>query len=266
MLLPVPASAQQGGPPLFDRFNLKLEGSWVGLGTEIRLDSEVLGEGTTLSFEDDLDLEANKAIPTLAFEWQVGRRHRVGVRWQDIDRASSSQALTEIQWGDEVIPIGADIGLGFDLNQTYVDYAYFPWVTERWAAGFGLGFRWLDLEAVLSWSIQGVEDELSSGVDVAGPVPYLYFEYRRLFGEHWRMITGLGWLEVSIGDIDGGQYVGRLGAEYLLGRHWGFGAAVNLSTIDVYWDAVHMRDEGSLLSAAITMDVHDVSLFVRGRF
>ena len=61
-----PADAQREIEPLFDKFNFKLEGSWVALKTDIRLDSEVLGRGTTLSFEDDLDLDGNKTIPTVA--------------------------------------------------------------------------------------------------------------------------------------------------------------------------------------------------------
>ncbi len=118
--------------------------------TEIRLDSEALGRGTTLNFEDDLDLDPSKTIPTLSFEWQIARKHKLGVRWQDISRDSSSQALTEIHWGDEIIPIDADISLGFDITQYFVDYAYYPWVKERWAAGFGLGLRLMTLQATLA--------------------------------------------------------------------------------------------------------------------
>ena len=50
----------------------------------------------------------------------------------------------EIHWGDEVIPIDATLDLDFDITQTFIDYAFYPWVKERWAAGFGLGFRWMD--------------------------------------------------------------------------------------------------------------------------
>ena len=102
-LAAVPAEAQRRYGPLFDKFNLKVEGSWVNISTEIRLDSEILGEGTTLNFEN-LGLAADKTIPTLAFEWQIAKRHRVGVRWQDINRSSTTHVEDEIQWGDVVVP------------------------------------------------------------------------------------------------------------------------------------------------------------------
>jgi len=49
------------------------------------------------------------------------------VRWQDIDRDSSAQALTEIRWGDEVIPMDAGVYLDLDITYGPIDS--------------GLGFR-----------------------------------------------------------------------------------------------------------------------------
>ena len=262
----VPARAQSEYGPLFDKFNFQVEGSWVDLSTEIRLDSELLGEGTTLNFESELGLASSKTIPTLAFQWQIAKRHRVGVRWQDINRSSSSQALTDIQWGDEIIPIEAEINLGFDLTQAFIDYAYYPWVKERWAAGFGLGLRWMDLQATLAWDSEGPTGEGSTDAKGTGPLPYLYFEYRRLFSDHWRFMTGLGWLSVKVGDIDGTQWVGHVGIEYLVGDRWSVGGGLNLATIDVDWAGVQTETDESLLTAAIGMDVNDFSIFARVRF
>jgi hypothetical protein len=261
-----PAHAQREFEPLFDKFNLQIEGSWVDVSTEIRLDSELLGRGTTLNFENDLGLSSDKTIPTFAFQWQIAKRHRVGVRWQRIDRSSSAQALTEIQWGDDIIPINAEISLGFDITQSFIDYAYYPWVKERWAAGFGLGFRWMDLQATLAWRGETIDREGTSEAKGSGPLPYLYFEYRRLFSEHWRFLTGIGWLSVKVGDIDGTQWVGHVSIEYLAGKRWSFGVGGNIATIDVDWAGVQTRAGDSLLTAAISMDINDVSLFARVRF
>ena len=258
----VPAAAQGLYEPLFDRFNFKLEGSFVDLATAIRLDSEYLGEGTELRFEDDLGLSAGEVVPSLSFEWQLGRRHRLGVRWQDIDRSATHQALTEIHWGDEVIPIEANIGLAFDITTLAVDYTYYPWIKERWAGGFGIGFRILDITTVLVVE----EIELDEQVNATAPLPYINFEYRRQLGEHWRMKAGLGWLDVTIGDISGSQYIGRLAFEYITDRRWGFGAAINLSTINVDWNGLAGGEDQVDLSGHVNLDINDVSLYVRIRF
>ena len=259
-----PAAAQRGYEPLFDKFNLRLEGSWIASSTSMRLDSELLGRGTELDFEDDLDLDGSSTIPSLAFDWQIAKRHKLGVRWQDLGRDSTSQALEEINWGDEVIPVNANITLSFDITQYFVDYAYFPWVKENWAAGFGLGVRVMEMSATLAWEEEDLEG--STEAQGTGPLPYLYFEYRRLFSDDWRFVAGLGWLSVKVEDIEGSQYVGRVGIEYLAGEHWGFGAAFNVATIDVDWKGLETESGESLYTGAIELDVNDVSLFARFRF
>ena len=137
----------------------------AGSGSQPRSGSirKTSDEGTTLNFEDDLDLGSSKTIPTLAFEWQIAKKHRLGVRWQDITRDSTAQALTEIQWGDEIIPVDADITLGFDITQSFIDYTYYPWVKEKWAAGFGLGFRWMDLSGHAGLSAERADDDVIEG-------------------------------------------------------------------------------------------------------
>jgi hypothetical protein len=263
--MPVPSEAQREYEPLFDKFNFKVEGSWIGIQTEIRLDSETLGRGATLSFEDDLNLDKGQAIPTLAFEWQIARRHRLGVRWQDITRDSSAQALTEIQWGDEVIPVNADITLAFDTNQGFIDYTYYPWVKGRWAAGFGLGLRAIDIYTELKWEGETI-GEGGNNIDGTAPLPYLYFEYRRLFSERWRFITGFGWLYVKIGDIKGGQWLGRASIEHLFGRRWSFGGGVNISNIGVDWVQLEDQEGNPELTGNINIAFNDVSIYARIRF
>jgi hypothetical protein len=255
-------SAQDIEDPLFDRFNFKLEASEVGMKTAIRLGSETLGKGTTLNFEDDLGLDDRRLIPSLSFEWQVSRKHRLAARWQDLQRGSNTQVLKEIEWGDEVIPIESNISLDFQVEQVLLDYTYYPWVNERWAGGFGFGLRWMDLLTALKVEEIELEDQL----DVAAPLPYFNFEYRRMLGDRWRLKGGLGWFYLDLGDIAGGQWIGRLAVEYITDRRWGFGIAVNASAINVDWEGIENPDGDNELKAAIDMDINDISLYVRIRF
>ncbi len=261
ILTALPVSAQVD-EPLFDTFNFKFEASWVRTQTTIRLDSERLGEGTTLSFEDDLGLPDKEAVPSLSFEWQAGRRHRLGVRWQDVKRDSTTQVLEEIEWGGEIIPIEANVTLGFDIRTLSIDYTYYPWVKKRWAGGFGLGFRVMDLKTTLT--VDNIE--LQEQIDGTAPLPYINFEYRRIIGERWRVKAALGWLELKYGDIRGGQYIGRLAGEYITSKRWGFGAALNYSNVDLDWDNIDDPIEEDTLRAKIDLGINDISLYFRVRW
>ncbi len=266
LAVPRPAAAQSKYGPLFDKFAFKVAGSFAKLSTKIRLDSETLGQGTTLKFEDDLGLDSNKLIPTFGFDWQIAKRHKLSIRYQDINRSATSQALKEIKWGDMVIPINSNVGLGYDIKQTFVDYAYYPWVKDRWAAGFGIGFRVMEIKATLSYTDEEHDISGSTEAKGTGPLPYLYFEYRRMLSDRWRFQTGLGWLSVKVGDIDGSQWVGRATFEYLLGDRWGFGGALNIATIDVDWKGLENQEGQSVLKGSINMDVSDITFFARVRF
>jgi len=60
--------------------------------------------------------------------------------------------------------------------------------------------------------------------------------------------------------------IGRAGIEYLAGRRWAFGAAINLSTINVDWTGLKDEEDNSHLEGAIEMAINDITLFVRVRF
>jgi hypothetical protein len=201
-------------------------------------------------------------VPSVSFEWQFSRRQRLGVRWQDVNRNSTTQVLKEIRWGNEIIPVEADVTLGFDIRTLAVDYTYHPWVKERWAGGFGLGFRVMDLKTTLTVEGTTLEDQIQG----TAPLPYINFEYRRIFRQRWILKGQAGWLEVRIGDVKGGQYIARLAGEYITDRRWGFGAAINYSNVGVDWDNIGGSIEEGLLRARIDLGINDFSLYVRVRW
>ena len=123
----------------------------------------------------------------------------------------------------------------------------------------------MDLKVELQWE----EENLGSGgdnVDQAAPLPYLYFEYRRMFSDHWRFIAGAGWLSLSIDNFSGGNYVGRASIEYLAGNRWSFGAAINLANANVDIKDIEDSEGNPEFTARLNMDINDFSLFARVRF
>lgn len=267
LTMAAPAEAQRSFEPLFDKFSFKAELSWVGMGTSVGLYDDELDLGGTLNFQNDLNLGDRETTPSLDFEWQIAKRHRLAGRYQGISNGSNAQALTDIEWGDETIPIDANISLAFDVTQFFIDYTYYPWVKERWALGFGIGLRWMDLSTTLAWTLDtGVVEEGRTNADVTAPLPYLYVEYRMLLTEKWRMILGAGILDLTIGDVSGSQYIARAGFEYLLGKRWAVGGAFNYAAIDVEAKNVTGDLEVANFRMTIDMDIWDLSLFGRVRF
>jgi hypothetical protein len=123
----------------------------------------------------------------------------------------------------------------------------------------------MDIQATLAWREENIDEEGSTDVKGTAPLPYLYFEYRRLFSDNWRFTTGLGWLYIEFDDVKGGQWIGRFQIEYLTDKRWGFGAAINIAQAGVDWTAI-ATEEQDILDARVDLDINDFSVFFRVRF
>ena len=71
---------------------------------------------------------------------------------------------------------------------------------------------------------------------------------------------------VEIGDVEGGQWIGRASMEYLLCDSWSFGGGINLSSVNVDWFDLEDKDGNPEFTGHIDLDIHDFTFFVRVRF
>jgi hypothetical protein len=254
--LPGILAARQGErAELLDRFAITVGASWVESETALRLDSEVLGLGTEIDFEEDLDFDASHVVPGVALELQLARRHQLSASWSDLDRESSLALRRDIQFGDRVFPIDVDVEARLDITDYRLGYTYWPVRGERSAFGVGVGLRVLELRAALEVSQLGLFED----GDATGPLPFLRVEYRHGLGSRARLLAQLGVLAVEIDDVSGEQVLASLGAEHLTFEHLGFGAAVSLSRIDV-------DTEESGFRGAVELDSLELSFFSRLRW
>jgi len=60
--------------------------------------------------------------------------------------------------------------------------------------------------------------------------------------------------------------IGRASIEYLVGKRWSFGGAINLSTINVDWEGLKDEENNSHLNGEIDMGINDFTVFARVRF
>ncbi len=248
-----PAMAQEYS--LFDRFSLQLGGGFLGLSTEMRLDANELDLGTVINFEDDLDLDSSKIVPSLGFRARLGKRHLIDTFWTKADRGSTSQALTDIEFGDISIPLDAEVSLSFEQEELLVGYSYYFMLRDRWALGVRGGFRWLKLQAFLTI----IDTDISDEGDTSAPLPFVGLSFRFGITPKLRLISDFGWLSLEVGDVDGSQFVGDASLEYLAWKNVSFGAALGLSSIDV-----EVTD--SDLTGSIDMGGTALHFFVKGRW
>ncbi len=106
-----PAEAQRAYEPLFDKFSFKGELSWVGLSTSVGLYDEESGQGCSPQFRGRPQARQPAFHPVPRFRMAGRQTPPSGGTVAESQPKSNTQALTEIEWGDETIPIDADISL-----------------------------------------------------------------------------------------------------------------------------------------------------------
>lgn len=249
-----PATAQEYA--LFDRFSVSLGGSVLGLNTEIRLDATDSDLGTTISFEDDLGLDSSKIVPALGFRAVLGKRHQIEATWSKADRSATSQALTDIEFGDIEIPEDSGVELSFDQEAISAAYTYHFLLRDRWALGIRGGLRVLSLQTFLGIRNTDISDE----GDTSAPLPFVGFSFRYGIMPRLRLISDFGWLSLSIGDVDGTQLLGDVAIEYLIWKNASFGVSFTSTSLDV--DIT----EGEDFTGSVDLGAFAATLFVKGRW
>lgn len=251
------ASAQEYD--LFDHFSFALEGSWATMDSVIRFDSEA-GPGTELNFENDGGLASSKIVPTLSFDWMIGRRHRIGGWWMNIDRDATNQLLEEIHWGDEVFPIEEEVRFLLGMNEIALNYTYMVILKDRHAFGIGGGFRILKTTVGLA----APDLEISEEGDFTAPLPFINLEYRYGIAPKWRLIADLGILYIEIGDFSGGQYVLDGWVEYLASKRVSFGGGLRFTGVNA--EMTTGTEIAGDFTGEFKSDIASLRLFVRLRF
>lgn len=255
-----PAQAQEYS--LFDRFSIGLGGGTLEIDTVVRLDATDGSIGTELDFEKNLALDGSQIEPAFLFEWHFARRHNLLLRYDSTGRNSATQVLTEIRFGDLVIPVDADVAVTYDIEEILVGYTYYPWLRDRWAAGFGLGLRLLDLTStieIVNLPPGASQIVLQERASATAPLPFLNFDYRYAIAPTWRFIGSLGLLDASIDDFKGSQTVAALNVEHLAWKNFSWGLSAGFSAVDV-------EAKDSDWVGRVKLDIIRLGAFVKGRW
>jgi hypothetical protein len=260
LLVSPQVSAQQGEYQLFDRFSFAVEGSWAILDNVIRLDSDALGRGTELDFENDGGLDDSTIVPSLSFEWMMGRRHRLNGWWVDVDRDSINTILEEIRFGDEVFPIDEEVRFLFESEEFALGYTYYLSRSPRHAFGLGGGFRTLRVTVGLA----ARDLEITEEGDFTAPLPYLLLEYRYAIAPNWRLTSDLGVFYIEIGDFTGSQIVLDAWVEYLASRRFSVGGGLRSGRVDA--DMTTGTEIAGDFTGSVKMSIASGRVFVRLRF
>src|SRR5262252_3583689 len=217
------ASAQEGptsNPALNDPF-------WIAAGvfypkttTTARLDSSRLGVGTSVDFEQALGLKDQETVPDIAARWRFAEHWRVEVEYFDFNRNGDRTLDRQIQWGDQVFQVNAQVHSKFDFSDTRISVGWSFYKTPDKELGVGLGFHMADYNASISTANLGANNG-----KVLAPLPVLSVYGQFALNNQWAVSTRLDRFSLKYGDYDGNITALGMDLNYQPFRYVGFGLA-----------------------------------------
>jgi hypothetical protein len=216
-----PAWAQDipSHPALQDRFYLGVGAFFPKTNTQAQLSSNRTGVGATVDFEQSLDMERSKTVPSLIGRWRFGERWRVDAEYFELNRSSERVLDRQIEWGDQVFPVNARVSSTFNFSDLRLSLGYSFFRRKDKELGIGLGLHVASYDVSLSTANFG-----SDGEDVLAPLPVLSVYGQFALTETWAVGARLDRFSLSYDKYDGSLTSLALDILWQPFRHVGFGA------------------------------------------
>jgi len=244
-ILPVTASAaDEGWGPGQDKWKFELGGYFPSVNTELQIDG--IDAGDDLDLEDKLGFSDSDALWRLDGYWRFFKKHRLGFGYYGFRRDASRTLDAEIEIGDEVFPVGAQVNSELDLDFYTIEYLYSYFQGEKWELSAGLGAYWIDFAFSADGKLSLGEaefDEFFESTDFNGPLPFLKLGFEYYITPKWLAVFKAGYFQLNVGDIDGKLM--NLGAklEYQFTKTFGLGLGYDGFRIDVTADDGELRSD-----------------------
>ena len=248
-----PAAAQVPlHPALQDRWTFGAGVFFPSTTTQASLTSNRTGLGTTIDFEDGLDIERSKTVPALYGRWRINQRWRIDAEYFRLNRSSERAIDRDIQWGDQTFSANTTVSAKFNFSDLRVSagYSFFRTPDKELGAGLGVHMAWYDVS--LNSSTSGNE-----GQDVLAPLPVLSLYGNFALTDRWAVGTRLDRFSLEYDKFDGGLTSLALDLQYQPFKHVGFALGYRALAIkaEVEGDRVTGKFRQNLQGPMVSMNV-----------
>ncbi len=218
-------------PALQDRFYVGAGLFFPQTATSAQLQSRT-GVGVNVDFENALGMTTAKSVPMALGRWRLGQRWRIEAEYFELNRSSHKQLDRDIQWGDTVYPVNAQLDAHFNFSDLRLSAGYSFFRRTDKEVGVGLGLHVAQYDVGLSANAFGTESNA-----VTAPLPVVSVFGQFALTERWAISARLDRFILRYREFDGNVSALGLDLLYQPFRHVGFGLGsralqINMSATD----------------------------------
>ena len=222
-------SATVAADSLDHRFSVNVGAFFTDRDTEVRLDSELLGRGTLIDFEDQLGLDKSDAVFRVDGFYRFNRRNRLDFSVFDLSRQATATIDEDVQFGDEVFSINTSVDTEFDLLIAKMAYTWAFIERPQGYLGATVGVYVADVTIGISESNFG---SIESG-EITAPLPVVGLRGEYLLSDRWSFRASSELFFIDVDNVEGQLVDLNAGIRYQAFENVAFGLAYNTVEIDV---------------------------------
>jgi len=223
------ASAQAASlnPTLDDRFQIRLGPFYANMDSTITVAS-----GQEVDLEEQFDDSA--ITGAIYLNWRVTPRINFEFGYSQLLRDESVTLDQSVPLGDlATLPAGSKFTGEFNTRVYRFGAAYSVFRNEKSEVGISLGVSALNLEDNLAFTPAGGPKITLYESDVTEPMGSIGISGTYAFSPQWLVNGRVGYLGVSLGDIDGKMWDVFGGVEFRPWKNIGFGVAYSYNDADI---------------------------------
>ncbi len=213
-----------------ERFAVSFGGFLTGLNNDIIIGSQYVGLGVGINLEDALGLKTSSLVLRGEAEYHFGKRRRSAVRFGyfGLFRNAIKVIDTEIEFEDEIFPIGTELNSKFDLQIFKGTYDYAFYMDDRVRFGVSIGVFVMPIKFTTASS---VKNEVKA--QFTAPLPALGLSTDFAITPKLRFKQSIEILYLKFSNIEGVLVDLNLRVEYNPWEHFGFGLGLNSNDINI---------------------------------
>lgn len=262
VLMPNASAGDASAPPgpLTDTFQLALGSFSLDTDTQLRLDGDI-GRGTPVDWERTFG-HANTDRFRVDGYWRFADRHKLRAMWFNHAHSDVRNLDSEIQWGDVVYPVNAEVKseLDFDVYEAAYEYAFLKRETFELSATVGLHYTEFAaaLEGEASAGSGGIAGGVREAASVDAPLPLVGLRGTWALPQHFSIDGSAQFFVLSLGDFDGDLRDYRVMVTWQPRNWFGLGLGYNRFEIGADVDASRFAGDidwvyqGALVSYSVS--------------
>lgn len=246
-------SAQEAGDNFFldKRLYFAVGGFFPAIDSEVELDPDQIGSGTSFDVEDALGLDEDSSSFWLQARWRFARHHLIELEGINLSRDGLRNINRTLVIGNVQANVGAQVDTELDLAIGRVTYGWSFIKDKRKEATLLAGAHVTRAKA--SFTFTGSIQDANSGAPLSGtvveesditlPLPHVGGRFGYAISPRLVADAGVMAFYVKIGDVKGSLIELQANIRYLVWENVALGTGFRYFNVNIEEDKTNGRDE-----------------------